>query len=339
MKDGFSIIICCYNSQNKIIETLEYISQLKTDNIAFEVLLIDNGSTDLTKQKADEFLSKTSIDYQLIDEPNSGKPNALLKGFEFSQYDKMLVCDDDVLLSDDYLIIAKKNFKLNPKIGIVGGKGILKPAILLPFWFEDFSSAFAVGGQSEIAGDITQTKGYIWGAGSIINKNAWTDVKSNGFSNFYTGLNGEGKSMTGEDAELSIWVVDAGYRLYYTQELIYTHNIMQERISWPNLVKLFIGFSRSQVYLYLLKEILAAKSNNTNIDIHQYIRSQIKANATYLFNGFFSINYFKILWIAFLQKREGYVPTLLINDKYLKLKEYFINKKSIVKMFKNTVKK
>jgi glycosyltransferase involved in cell wall biosynthesis len=338
LKEGFSIIICCFNSQNKIIETLEYISKLKNDSILFEVLLVNNGSTDLTKHIAKEILSKTSIDYQLIDEPISGKPNALLKGFEFSQYDKMIVCDDDVLLTENYLEIANNYFNQHPGIGILGGRGIVKNELQLPFWFSAHQNAFAIGSQANETSDITEEKGYIWGAGSIINKNAWVNVKNNGFDYFYTGLIGNNRLMAGEDSEISIWIKHVGYKLFYHHDLIYIHNLAQDRITWSNLVKLHIGFSRSQVYLYLLKEILAAKSNNTNIDIHQYIRSQIKVNATYLFNGFFSIKYFKILWIAFLQKREGYVPALLINDKYLKIKEHIINKKNIVKMFRNTVK-
>lgn len=338
MTTGFSIIICCYNSQNKIIETLKHITLLKTDNFLFEVLLIDNGSTDLTKKMAEEFLNKTNLNFKILEEPKTGKSNALLKGYDVSQYDKIIVCDDDILLNNDYLIVAEKIFSDYPGIGILGGRGILKTEIHTPVWFNEFANAFAIGSQWEVSGDITHQKGYIWGAGSVINKKAWIDIKNNGFRKFYTGLKADKKSMTGEDSELSIWIADAGYKLYYHQDLVYIHNISQERISWSNVVNLHFGFSRSQVYLYLLKEILSAKRMKKNLDIDSYVSKNRKANIHSLLHGFFTINYFKSFWIAFVQKREGYTPTLIINDKLLKIKEYIFKKKKLKEMYNLIIK-
>jgi glycosyltransferase involved in cell wall biosynthesis len=331
--EGFSIVICCYNSQNNIIETLEYIRHLQADNIRFEVLVIDNGSTDLTRQRVKQYLKNSSLVYRVFDEPKVGKPYALIKGFENSQFDKVIICDDDVLLQSDYLIVANQIFKDFQNIGILGGTGLLKPTLEKPFWFDQFANAFAVGKQWDTSGDVTTNKGFLWGAGSIVNKKAWLTVKNNGFSNFYTGLKGIEKSMTGEDTELSIWIVNAGYRLFYFDKLIYIHNINAERIRWHNLLQLQVGFARSQVYLNLLSVLLENKKNCKYFDFDEYIVNNIKLNFRLLTNGFFSVRYFKILWISIIEKREGYLPILNNLNSYYKIKEYFFKRSEIKAMY------
>ncbi|MBK6397553.1 MAG: glycosyltransferase [Bacteroidetes bacterium] len=46
---GISIVICCYNSESRIKETLEALQMQEVGNdIKWEVLLVDNNSTDKT---------------------------------------------------------------------------------------------------------------------------------------------------------------------------------------------------------------------------------------------------------------------------------------------------
>ncbi|MBC7887154.1 MAG: glycosyltransferase family 2 protein [Ferruginibacter sp.] len=334
---GFSIVICCYNSQNKIIETLEHIALLEAENILLEVLVIDNGSNDLTKIKADEFLKNTVINYTILEEPKIGKANALMLGCDSARYDKMIVCDDDVLLNSDYLVVADKIYSDHPGIGILGGRGKLKTGIQTPDWFDIYGPAFAIGRQWGCSGDITSQKGYIWGAGSIINKKAWADIKNNGFTIFYTGLKAGNRAMAGEDAELGVWVVDAGYQLYYLEELVYIHNISIDRINWSYLLQLQIGFSRSQVYLNFLKAILDCRRNKRDFNFNKYISDNIKLNFQSITYGFFSVNYFKSWWISYMMHRVGYVKTIQQNDGYYKIKEYLLNRKTL-KFIYNSIK-
>lgn len=49
---GISIMICCYNSEKRIVPTLQHLSKLKTDGIAVEIILVNNASTDDTEMVA-----------------------------------------------------------------------------------------------------------------------------------------------------------------------------------------------------------------------------------------------------------------------------------------------
>jgi hypothetical protein len=52
-----------------------------------------------------------------------------------------------------------------------------------------------------------------------------------------------------------------------------------------------------------------------------------------LTNGFFSVRYFKILWISIIEKREGYLPILNNLNSYYKIKEYFFKRSEIKAMY------
>ena len=50
---GISIIICCYNSAKRLHETLKHLAlQQVSDTIHWEVILVNNNSTDATTQIA-----------------------------------------------------------------------------------------------------------------------------------------------------------------------------------------------------------------------------------------------------------------------------------------------
>lgn len=53
-QEGVSIIICCYNAQDRIVRTLEHIQQQRFFiPIPWEVIVIDNASTDNTAEVAE----------------------------------------------------------------------------------------------------------------------------------------------------------------------------------------------------------------------------------------------------------------------------------------------
>ena len=53
MISGISIIICCFNSASRIEETLRHVFSLSVpENLSCEILLVNNRSTDNTKEVA-----------------------------------------------------------------------------------------------------------------------------------------------------------------------------------------------------------------------------------------------------------------------------------------------
>ena len=97
MKDNIilSIIIPVYNSQDYLEECIESLINFKEENI--EIILIDDGSTDLSSKICDDYAIKDKR-IKVIHKKNSGVSDARNKGIECSigKY-VMFVDSDDVL--------------------------------------------------------------------------------------------------------------------------------------------------------------------------------------------------------------------------------------------------
>ena len=56
-KIDISVIICCYNSENRIVPTLEHLSRQTLGQLSCEIILVDNncsdGTIDLAKKTWD----------------------------------------------------------------------------------------------------------------------------------------------------------------------------------------------------------------------------------------------------------------------------------------------
>jgi len=96
------IILVCFNELEYTIKTIE---SLKKNTIDFDLIVIDNGSTDGTK----EYLE--SINCKLIsNETNIGYTKAVNQGFELTTNDVVLL-NNDIVLTPDWLIKLKKHLK------------------------------------------------------------------------------------------------------------------------------------------------------------------------------------------------------------------------------------
>src|ERR1041385_3598936 len=101
-----SIIIPCYNAANYIGETLNSILQQDQEN--FEVIVIDDGSTDESKQRIESFNDKRIIyKYQ----NNQGVSAARNKGMNFAKGAYIVFFDADDMMTSNFLSARYNAFK------------------------------------------------------------------------------------------------------------------------------------------------------------------------------------------------------------------------------------
>jgi len=104
-----SILIPAYNEEKSIISCIE--GALKQDYHDFEVLVIDDGSTDNTLQKVTIFMEDNDYEnLRIIHKANGGKHSALNRGMEASNADWILAVDADsfILPSTISTLVRKK---------------------------------------------------------------------------------------------------------------------------------------------------------------------------------------------------------------------------------------
>lgn len=113
-----SIIIINYNTKELLQNCLESISY-RLQNCRFEVILIDNASTDGSK----EMLLKDYPAYQLIiNSKNLGFAKAVNQGLRSAQGDYLLLLNPDTKLLEFNWPAIKAKYTGSEKLGIIGGQ-------------------------------------------------------------------------------------------------------------------------------------------------------------------------------------------------------------------------
>lgn len=237
---GTSVLICSYNGAKNVAETLRHLAAQQTrPGLPLEILLVDNASTDGTGQVAVQCWKNEGEPFplRLIAEPRPGKNNAMDTGLQLAQYDCVVVCDDDNWLDANYLQLAFDIMHAYPAIGMLGGRGVAVFEAEPPAWFAHLENYYAVGTQHATTGEVTSGKGFLWGAGAVINKRAYQRLLAAGFQRIITHENHAGVAR-GEDVELCLALKLAGYKVWYDERLVYRHFINRDKLQWNYLIRL-----------------------------------------------------------------------------------------------------
>lgn len=96
----FSIVVPCYNVGKYIDECV--LSIIKQDYEDFEVILVDDGSTDTTPQKLDSYANMDSR-IRVVHKKNGGLTSARKAGTEEARGDYIVPIDGDDWIEEDYL--------------------------------------------------------------------------------------------------------------------------------------------------------------------------------------------------------------------------------------------
>ncbi len=93
-----SIVIPAYNEEKRIVRTLPHIIQyLNRKRIDYEIVMIDDGSSDKTYELSRKILTKNGADFNLLkNDKNFGKGYSFKKGFLNSSGKYVLLCDADL---------------------------------------------------------------------------------------------------------------------------------------------------------------------------------------------------------------------------------------------------
>lgn len=96
-----SVIVPVYNLSEYISSTLDSI--INQDFNCFEVIVIDDGSTDDSLEIINEKLSKSLIEYKVIHQENSGVSSARNRGIKEARGDYLVFVDGDDYITGNHL--------------------------------------------------------------------------------------------------------------------------------------------------------------------------------------------------------------------------------------------
>ena len=269
---GFSVVICAYNAEKRIVPTLEALATVTIPpGYTIELILVDNASKDNTSAASQMLWNQLGSPFplRLLTENRPGKGFAVETGYDAAALSYILTVDDDNWLSPDYLTRAAALLEKDPEIGILQGHSIGVFEQEPPAWIhhENMEHYFVIGGPIGEPGYYPPNNYGVWGAGMILKKADWDYLRSKGFSFLTSKIPGK---AAGEDHELAIGLLMLGRKVYYNPEMTFRHYMPADRVVWKKLQQNFdtYGYCSHYNFLYSLAlEATEAKRQVTNRDI------------------------------------------------------------------------
>ena len=311
----FSIVICSYNGSSRISNTIDSISKLLLSNaFSYNVIIVDNNSSDNTFSVGNQLKVKYAdyFDIIVIQEFTQGKVFALESALNYSFSNWIVICDDDNLLKNDYLLVAYSLINNFQNVGIFGGVSNLfvSENIIVPEWFNSHSLKYAVGKQHSKSGYITY-KENLWGAGSIIYRNGLIKVLKT--------VSMLVKNDRWEDSEIGYRFVILGYNLYFSEDLIFDHYMDIDRLNLINHNELMLNYKNNRDSLKKYSHFLK-----------YYYFNNKRFFSILKWNFFYLLSLFKLLSLNKFEKCDIMINlyTIFGNDQdYTSIKKFYkINK-------------
>lgn len=112
-----SFVVPAYNEEAYIARTLQaIIAEVKQSQCAAEIIVVNNGSSDQTRQTADAYPGVV-----VIDEPNKGLFHARSAGYHAATGDLIANVDADTIITAGWIETVLRAFATNPKLVAISG--------------------------------------------------------------------------------------------------------------------------------------------------------------------------------------------------------------------------
>lgn len=220
---GVSIIVPAYNEAENITASIG--SLLKTKHKKYEIIVIDDGSTDNTRQLVEAIQKKHPKRIRLYSQQNAGKAAALNTGLHKAKYDIVIAIDGDSIFTPETVAYLGNHFS-DPSVGAVAGKVNATNSRNLIAFFQQLEYVVSQNIDKEALNAINAI-GVVPGP-----VGAWR-------KSLLLKLNGYSADTLVEDQDMTLAVLAAGKRIVYEPRAIaYTEtpftvtDFVKQRVRW-----------------------------------------------------------------------------------------------------------
>src|SRR5574344_955347 len=141
-----SVILCTYNRDKYIYNVLQSIALNDYPHTHYEIVLVNNNSTDSTEQECQRFHSDyPDIPFQYCVETQQGLSYARNKGIKSAQGDILVYVDDDAKVNKEYLQTYANFFAQNLQAVAAGGPILPLYESEEPSWMSHYTRQLVTG--------------------------------------------------------------------------------------------------------------------------------------------------------------------------------------------------
>ena len=256
-----SVIIPTFNRANMLSITLDSFIKQNYPKDCYEIIVVNNNSTDNTQDIIDEYVNKYPELVKMFFEKRQGVHYARNSAAYLAKGNLLYYTDDDMIAHEDLISNLTQVFINNPDVASASGKIIPKWEIEPPVWVKEnlmngWLSLNDLGSETIISeSDIG-----VYSCHQMMRKNVFFDA--GGFNPENTAGEWIGDGETG----LNIKIKNLGYKFAYVGSSVIEHMIPPSRMTQA----------------YLNKRL----ANQGNCDSYTYFRAERPSSHKVLLNSF-----------------------------------------------------
>lgn len=226
---SISVVLCTHNRASLLLQALDSLAGQSLDPARFEILVVDNHSTDATSSIVEQFQrAHLSLQITAVYEPTIGLAYARNTGWPRARGAYVAFMDDDAKADPQWLERALSCFmNVSPVPLVVGGP--IRPyySVPKPSWFKD---SYELRSWGTTARFLQQGESFS-GSNMILRKEALTD-----FGGFDIRLGMQGNRISvGEETSLFQKIFESArgldsLALYYDPELVVYHAVGRNKM-------------------------------------------------------------------------------------------------------------
>lgn len=240
----FSFITCTYNRDKYIEQTLQSVCDQKYPDNNYEIIVIDNNSTDNTPSICEEFRAKyPNKNFRYFKEMNQGLSFALNRGIKEAQGEFLIFVDDDETIIPQHLERLDNHLRTYPEAVLCGTPVIPVYEIPEPKWMSRFTQRL-IGGYFDQGKEvkILEAKNYPGTGHTIIKKELYER-----YGNYNTELGRKGTSLIGaEDKDMFNRLKNNNIVCYYLPDIPIYHHIPPNKMTDEFFHKLTYSIGKSE---------------------------------------------------------------------------------------------
>jgi glycosyltransferase involved in cell wall biosynthesis len=264
-----SVIVATYNRCDVVRGAVESLMNQDSRGTSYEVIVVDNNSTDATRRTLEELCSKyENLSYHF--EPQQGVSYARNRGIAAARAPILAFTDDDIKPASNWVASVSEGFRRFPEADCIGGKVLPQTATEFPSWLTSkhwTPLALLDMGDEPLVLDVLNGPGLV-AANLAVRAAVFKEVGL-----FQPELQ-RVKSFIGslEDHEFEMRLGAAKKRLMYLPELIVYAQVLDERLNKAYHRRWYRGHG----YFYALmrnQQFESSKARLFDVPSHLYRRT------------------------------------------------------------------
>jgi len=239
-----SIIICTYNRSNYLYSVLKSIAENDFPVEKYEIVLINNNSTDNTENECVRFQNDfPQVNFRYSVEKNQGLSYARNRGINEAKGEILVYVDDDAFVNKEYLQTYTDFFEQNQSAVAAGGAILPVYETKEPSWISHFTKQL-VTGYLYLGNKIKkfEKSKYPGGGNAAYRREVFDKI---GY--FNVDLGRKGNNLIGsEEKDLFDKMTQMGMSFYYLPNAILYHIIPEKKLTKEYFNQLTFSIGKSE---------------------------------------------------------------------------------------------